>query len=45
MNSEKLVLNFQSETPLKLHAEVQMTTEYSFGVDDSKLEIHVPAGL
>ena len=43
MNSEKLVLNFQSETPLKLQRSSD-DTEYSFGVDDSKLEIHVPEG-
>lgn len=43
VNSEKLVLNFQSETPLKLQRSSD-DTEYSFGVDDSKLEIHVPAG-
>lgn len=43
VTSEKLVLNFQSETPLKLMQSSEGSA-YSFGVDDSKLEIHVPEG-
>lgn len=43
VNSEKLVLNFQSETPLALMRDSE-DAAYSFGVDDSKLEIHVPEG-
>lgn len=43
VTSEKLVLNFQGETPLKLMQSSEGSA-YSFGVDDSKLEIHVPEG-
>lgn len=43
VNTEKIVLNFQSMTPPQL----MMNSEggaYSFGVEDSRLEIHVPEG-
>ena len=43
VNTEKIVLNFQSTTPLQLLRSAE-DTPYSFGVEDSQLEIHVPEG-